>query len=204
MKTIAKFAAVTSIFALGICALPARAAEGTAVPTTSSTDYKIGVVDVEEVLSKYGKLDAEAKALKAERDRLQSEVDTKSDALTKEMEALKAAPQAERETKGEEIQKKIRDFRADFQRMDGELEDKRMKLFARTRQDVIKTIQQIGSEENFHLILQGDSNGRSTVIYFATPINITSRVIEKLNSGAPAASASGATAPAAASNKRER
>lgn len=201
MKTATKFAAVASIFALGLCALPARAAEGTAVPTASSTDYKIGVVDVEEVLNKYGKLDTESKALKAERDRLQTEVDTKSDALTKEMEALKNAPQAERETKGEEIQKKIRDFRADFQRMDGELEDKRIKLFARTRQDVIKTIQQIGNDEKFHLILQGDSNGRSTVIYFATPIDITSRVIEKLNGAAPAPAA---PAPAAASGKRER
>ncbi|MCC6152793.1 MAG: OmpH family outer membrane protein [Candidatus Hydrogenedentes bacterium] len=203
MKKVTKFAAVASILALGLCALPAYAAEGTAVPTASTTDYKIGVVDVEEVLNQYGKLKTEAEALKTERDRLQKEVDTKSDALTKEMEALKNAPQAERETKGEEIQKKIRDFRADFQRMDGELEDKRIKLFARTRQDVVKTIQQIGSEEKFHLILQGDSNGRSTVIYFATPINITSRVIEKLNGAAPAAAASGAAAPAG-SGKRER
>lgn len=203
MKTIAKFAAVASILALGFCAQPAHAAEGTAVPTASSTDYKIGVVDVEEVLGQYGKLKSEAEALKTERDRLQKEVDTKSDALTKEMEALKNAPQAERETKGEEIQKKIRDFRADFQRMDGELEDKRIKLFARTRQDVVKTIQQIGSDEKFHLILQGDPDGRSTVIYFATPINITSRVIEKLNGASGAAAAPAPAAPAPA-GKRER
>lgn len=203
MKTVTKFAVVASMFALGLCALPAQAAEGTAVPTASSTDYKIGVVDVEDVLNQYGKLKAEAETLKNERDRLQKEVDTKSDALTKEMEALKTAPEAERETKGEEIQRKIRDFRADFQRMDGELEDKRIKLFARTRQDVIKTIQQIGNDEKFHLILQGDPNGRSTVIYFATPINITSRVIEKLNGAAPAAAAP-AAAPAGSGNKRER
>lgn len=203
MKTVTKFAVVASMFALSLCALPAQAAEGTAVPTASSTDYKIGVVDVEDVLNQYGKLKAEAETLKNERDRLQKEVDTKSDALTKEMEALKTAPEAERETKGEEIQRKIRDFRADFQRMDGELEDKRIKLFARTRQDVIKTIQQIGNDEKFHLILQGDPNGRSTVIYFATPINITSRVIEKLNGAAPAAAAP-AAAPAGSGNKRER
>ncbi|MCC6797995.1 MAG: OmpH family outer membrane protein [Candidatus Hydrogenedentes bacterium] len=204
MKTVTQFAAVASILALGFCALPASAAEGTAVPTASSTDYKIGVVDVEEVLAKYEKLTAEVKTLEAEKDKYQKDIDAKSDALEKEFDAVKNLPESERAVKGEEIQKKIRDFRADFTKMDGELQDKRVKLLARTRQDVIKTIQQVGSAENFHLILQGDSNGRSTVIYFATPIDITARVIEKLNSGAPAAAASGATAPAAASNKRER
>ncbi len=203
MKTVKTFAVVASILAAGFCAMPARAAEGTAaVPTASSTDYKIGVVDVEEILDKYQKLTTEVKSLETEKDKYQKEIDAQSDVLQKEFDALKNVPEAEREAKGDDIQRKIRDFKADFQRKQGELEDKRVKLFARTRQDVIKTIQQIGVEEKYHLILQGDPNGRSAVIYFATPIDITSRVIEKLNSSAPAA-APAAAAPAAA-NKRER
>ncbi len=203
MKTVTKFAVVASIFALGFCALPARAAEGTAVPTSSSTDYKIGVVDIDEILKQYGKLNTQVEALGAEKDKMQKEIDAKGEALKKEQDALASVPEAEREARLDEIKRKGRDFTADFQRMQGELEDKRIKLLARTRQDVINTIQQIGSDEKFHLILQGDPNGRSAVIYFATPINITSRVIEKLNGSAPAAAAPAAAAPAAA-NKRER
>ncbi len=99
------------------------------------------------------------------------------------MQRLEAADQ---EAQREEIKSELRNLNADFQRMQGELNDKRTKLQFQTRQEVIKAIQQIGSDENYHLILEGDEGGRSTVIFFATSINITPKVIEKLNGAAPA------------------
>lgn len=176
----------------------ALAAEGAASSAASSGDYKIGVVDMDEVLKGYNALKTQVDALAAEAKQKQSDIDSRSDALKKEMEALKSAPEADREKKSDEIKRRLRDLNADLTRMQGELDDKRAKLQARTRQDVIKTIQQIGAAENYHLILEGDTDGRSTVIYFTSTINITPKVIEKLNAGSPApAAAPSSGAPAA-------
>lgn len=170
----------------------AFAAQGDAAATPSTTEYKIGVVDMDEVLKGYTKLKTQADALQAERDKLQKDLDAKTDALTKEMEAVKNAPEADRATRSDEIRSKLRNLRADMDRMQGDLNDKAAKLRAKTREEIIKTIQQIGADEKYHLILEGDADGRSTVIYFATPISITSKVIEKLNGAAPAAPAAAA------------
>ena len=153
---------------------------------SSSTNYKIGVVDMDSVLKDYTKLKTQADALQADRDKLQKDLDAKTDTLTKKMEDVKNAPEAERERRSDEIRAELRNLRADMQRMQGELDDKAAKLKFQTRQDIIKAIQQIGADENYHLILEGDEGGRSTVIFFATSINITSKVINKLNGAAPA------------------
>jgi len=169
------------------------AAQGdTTAAAPSATEYKIGVVDMDEVLKGYTKLKTQADALQADRDKLQKDLDAKTDALTKEMEAVKDAPEADRATRNDEIRSKLRNLRADMTRMQGELDDKAAKLRAKTREEIIKTIQQIGADEKYHLILEGDADGRSTVIYFATPISITSKVIDKLNGAAPVAPAAAA------------
>jgi Skp family chaperone for outer membrane proteins len=157
--------------------------------------FKIGVVDMDQVLKDYTKLKVEADTLQAERDKLQTELDAKTDALQKKMEVVKDAPEAERERQREEIETEIRNLRADMQRMQGELDSKGQKLSARTRQDIINAIQLIGANEDYHLILEGDADGRSTVIYFTTTINITSKVVDKLNSGTGSAASGPAPAP---------
>ncbi|MDZ4861658.1 MAG: OmpH family outer membrane protein [Candidatus Hydrogenedentes bacterium] len=164
----------------------------------ATTTYKIGVVDMDKVLEGYIKLKAEADALEAERDKRQTELDTKTKALQVKMEGVKEAPEAERDRRREEIETELRNLRADMQRMQGELDSKGQKLSTRTREDIISAIQLVGAAENYHLILEGDADGRSTVIYFTNTINITSKVVAKLNGGptaaAPKASASADTA----------
>jgi Skp family chaperone for outer membrane proteins len=174
---------------------PALAAQAVpaAATTPSSTDYKIGVVDMDEVLKQYNKLKTQLAALEAETSKLQKDLNAKADALAKKIDGLKSAPEAERELHGDELRSEYRNIMADKQRMQGELDDKVARLRVRTRQDIIKAIQEIGAAENYHLILEGDADGRSTIIYFAGPMNITGKVIEKLNGGA----APVAAAPAA-------
>ncbi len=170
--------------------------------TASATAYKIGVVDMDEVLKGYKKLKAEADALQSERDRLQKDLDAKSDALKKKLEEAKNAPEADREARRDSIEKELRDFTADVQRMQGDLDSKGQKLSARTRKEVIAAIQEIGAAENYHLILEGDADGRSTVIYFTNTINITSKVIAKLDGQPAAAAAPKAPAPATGSARK--
>jgi len=188
MKTSLKLALASAVVAIAaVVAAPranvASAQEGNA----AGSSYKIGVVDMDEVLKGYSKLKAETDALDAERKKNQDQLDAKTEALTAKMEAVKNAPEAERERQREEIETELRNFRADMQRMQGELDSKAQKLSARTRDEIITAIQLVGANEDYHLILEGDSDGRSTVIYFTNTINITPKIIDKLNGGSTAA-----------------
>lgn len=192
MKTALKLAAACSILVAvalwsGSTASTALAAQG-APAASASTDYKIGVVDVDEVFRQYGKLKTELDALKSKKDQIEKDLNARYEAIQKEEEALKSLAESQREAKADEVRKKQRDYLADVQRRKGELDDEGLKLSNRARQDVVQTIQRIGADEGYHLILQSGN----TVIYSATPINITSKVIEKLNGGSTgAASAAG-------------
>ena len=188
MKTSTKLAIAGSIvLAVALWTGPmtsAVAAQG-APAAPSSSEYKIGVVNMEEVLGKYTKLKAQLDALDADKAKLQKDLDDKSDVLSKKMEAFKDASEAEQERQRDGINAELRNLKADFQRMQGDLTDKMNKIRFQTKQDVVKTIQQIGSDENYHLILEGNA----AVIYYATAVDITPKVIEKLNAASPAAAA---------------
>ncbi|NUM56828.1 MAG: OmpH family outer membrane protein [Candidatus Hydrogenedentes bacterium] len=190
MKTVLKLAAGSTVIAIvalwsGSSATSVSAAQGApAAVAPSASEYKIGVVDIDDVFRQYKKLKTELDTLKNKRDQIEKDLNARYEALQKEDEALKTAPESDREARVDAIQKKKRDYLADVQRMKGELDDEGMKLSSRARQDVVQTIQQIGLDDGYHLILQSGS----TVIYFATPINITSKVVDRLN-GAPAATA---------------
>ena len=174
-------------------------AQGAAPAASAGGDYKIGVVDMDNVVKQYTKLKSEADTLQAQRDKLQKDLDARTETLQKKMEDAKNAPEAEREKKRDEVESELRKLKADFTSMQSELDSAGQKLRARTRQEIIKAIQQIGLDEKYHLILEADTEGRSTVIYFASPIDITSKVVAKLNGQAGAAPAA---APAAAGGKK--
>ncbi|HRI87575.1 MAG TPA: OmpH family outer membrane protein, partial [Candidatus Hydrogenedentes bacterium] len=119
MNTFVKFA-VAAAFVV-VAAVITGPANGI-VSAQNEAGYKIGVVDMDEIIKGYTKLKSEADGLQAERDRLQTDLDAKTKALQAKMEAAKDAPEADRERRRDEIETELRNLRADMTRMQGELD----------------------------------------------------------------------------------
>ncbi len=155
--------------------------------------YKIGVVDLQEVLANYNKR-------KAKYDELQREVESrqgKIDILSKEIESDKtryetmrkgeSTPDALRELETQ-IQKKFAQYKADMEILQREIDQMEEKVLREVVGDVDAALENIGKSENYHIILNARKGPSGAVVYHSTTIDITGKVLATLNGGAPAAS----------------
>ncbi len=156
--------------------------------------YKIGVVDLQEVLANYNKR-------KAKYDELQREVEArqgKIDVLSKEIEADKARHETMRKSDSPnadslreletQIQKKFAQYKADMEILQREIDQMEEKVLREVVGDVDAALDNIGKTENYHLILNARKGPSGSVVYHSTTIDITGKVLATLNGGAPAAS----------------
>lgn len=146
--------------------------------------YKIGVVNTFDVFKGYTKCKAELDALEAEKNKLQASFDSRRESINAKKDRLQNGTNltaAQRDTLRDEVEREFRSYEADLRQAQGDLESKRNKFLARNMQEIRQTIQQIGSSENFHLILETEADGKPTVLYFSNAINITDNVISRLN-----------------------
>ena len=153
--------------------------------------YNIGVVDRSKLFEGYNKqkekmstLEKDAKEKEAE---LQADID-KFEAYVKQ--------QQEREQAGKLSSEEVLDVQEEFNRRENELKSKRaewqreldiktQRIMSELRIDIDKAIKAVGEKDNYHLILEADSDprARSAVVYFAAPIDITASVLSELNGG---------------------
>lgn len=174
--------AMSGIFAVGM---------GGTAAAQDAAGYKIGVVDLQEVLANYNKR-------KAKYDELQREVDArqvKIDALSKEIEADKGRYETMR--KGDaanadslreletQIQKKFAQYKADMEILQREIDQMEEKVLREVVGDVDAALENIGKSENYHLILNARKGPSGSVVYHSTTIDITGKVLAALNGGAP-------------------
>jgi Skp family chaperone for outer membrane proteins len=161
-----------------------QAAGAQAGAAAGNTGYKIGVVNTFDVFKGYAKCKAELDALEAEKDKIQAGLDRRRESINAKKERLQNGTNltaAQREALRDEVEAEFRSYEADLRQAQGDLESKRNKFLARNMQEIRQTIQQIGSAENFHLILETEAEGKPTVLYFSNTINITENVISRLN-----------------------
>ncbi len=164
--------------------LGSASVQGVAAQEVDNT-YKIGIVDLQAVMDGYNKSKEEIKKLEAEFEGVQGKLDKMRDEFTSEKEkyqekrdTLSPEEQAKRE---EELDNQLLELRTEYQRADADLERTRARLKKRLLADMVKAIDEIGAQENYHMILEADPETRTGVLYFTSRINMTQKVIDHLN-----------------------
>jgi len=170
---------------------PAREPAATkAVAEPAVGQYKIGVVNRKQAFDNYERQKQEFTALEAEVKEKQTEIDKLSELIKGEQKQYDDAKASgtmtpEQLTELEEkVKSDFRKYRADYDRLQKDIDSKHMSLIKRMKQDIDSAVAEIGNAENFHLILEGDPNSPQGTLYYASSIDITPRVIERLNSKA--------------------
>jgi Skp family chaperone for outer membrane proteins len=153
----------------------------------AAQEYKIGVVDMQTVLAKYEKRKAKYDELQKRVDSLQAGIDAKSKAI----EAAKAdydKKRKENKISSDELsalELKIRgdyvDYQAELTRNQQQIDSMEEEVLKEVLKDVQATVEKIATDENYHLILNHRSGPNSAVLYAATGIDITSKVLAQLN-----------------------
>lgn len=155
--------------------------------SSAPAPYKIGIVDVQKVMDNYNKRAVEVQ-------KLEGEVSKKKD----EIEKLRATFEAELKQFQEDRTEMTPDERADreaeldsralavdsaIRQAEASLERQRRRLKAALITDIVDAVNKIGDQENYHLILEADPEKRTGVLYHTSTIDMTSKVIDRLNSG---------------------
>jgi Skp family chaperone for outer membrane proteins len=156
-------------------------------PVASTGTYKVGVVNRRALMDKYEKGKADWAALVKEANGVQADLDARLDGLRKRKEECdKKAGGLSDEARAkmvDEINRDIRRLQADAEIRQKELDDKRSRLLRKATESAQAVIDAIGKEKGYHLILNADE-GRGVVAYFASAVDITSAVLERLNGAA--------------------
>lgn len=156
-------------------------AQGTAAPG----EYKIGIVDLQRALDGYKRNEAEVAKLQKEFESTQGELDKLKAALEAKGKAFEAEKdklsEDDRAQRASELEQEAIAYDGELRQATAELNEKKASLKQSLLKDLVAVIQQIGTEEKYHLILEADPETRTGVMYHATSMDITSKVIERLN-----------------------
>lgn len=148
-------------------------------------DYKIGVVVVKDVFDAYERQEKEYEQLQLERDKKQKDIDVLSRKIEEQKERYdqnKATmSDIEREELEDEIQANYSRYKAEFKRMQEDIDRQEKRLLETIFEDINEAIQEVGARGNYHLILEGGNGGRSGVLYHSTTLNMTQQVTDHLN-----------------------
>ena len=173
---------LVSILAPSLALAQEKAAAAQAAP--AGGQYKIAVVDRKQVFDNYERQKKEWGALEAEKKQLQDQIDALSNSITADKEKLEKGTGLTDEQKTElrdKIESDYRKYQAEFKRLQGEIDSKSRKFFATMMVDIDKAINEIGAAENYHLIFEADPKSPTTVLYYSTTIDITTKVTARLN-----------------------
>jgi outer membrane protein len=164
----------------------ASSAQETSSDSASSSQYKIGVVDRKKVFDNHKVTQDALTELEKEKDKDQEEIDKLSAAVTEKKEAYEedepTLTDDAKEAREEEVQKLYREYLDRFKELEDDINRKHAKIIKKSREQIDEAVAKICSEENFHLIVEGDPKSGTSVLYYSTTIEITSKVIERLNS----------------------
>lgn len=152
---------------------------------SASAGYKIGVVDMVTVFQKYDKREEQFQELLDKRQEAQDRVDALAAKINEKQDKYKSMELTASEDELESLMLEILSDRSELQAEQTKLqsdvsrvEDQKLRAL---NEDIRMAIAEIGQAEKYHLILESGSQGTSGVLYSATPLNLTSKVIEKLN-----------------------
>lgn len=171
------------VFLLGSLTWQTTAA---AEDTGPSSSYKIGVVNLKEIFDNYEKQKERYRELEKQRDEMQKPIDD----LSAKIEANKNRYDSEASQMSEDERRELQDlieadysrYQAEFKRLQGDLDRAEKRILEELFEDIQKAIEEVGKDQNYHIIFEGGDNKRSGVLYYSTTLNMTQRVIDYLNS----------------------
>jgi len=158
---------------------------GQAAAQDSPGGYKIGVVDVQQVMTNYNKRDTKYRQLEQEVNRLQTDIDN----ISQRIEANRARFESGRTTMSEDelfnlkqqIDRDMTEYRAELEKRQREIDRQEELVLREVIEDVDAAIATVAKQGNYHLILNAKGGPRSGVLYHDTTIEITSQVLALLN-----------------------
>ncbi len=158
---------------------------GDSANASAAVPYKIAVVNRKEVFDNYDKQKREWQDLEAEKKKLQDQIDALSDTITAEKKRLEdegdSMSEEDKTNLRDKIESDYRKYQTEFKRLQGEIDSKSRKFFGRMMEDIDAAVVEIGNAENYHLIFEADPKSPTSVLYYSSTIDITSKVIERLN-----------------------
>lgn len=186
-------------------ALVSTLSVGVSTPAAAQ-EYKIGVVDVQQVLQKYTKRQQKYTALEAEVKSKQVEIDAlsqKIDAAKKDYDAKKSSG-AEASTLialETQIRNDYATYETKLKQHQATIDGMEKQVLQEVIGDVEGAIKNFGTAGNYHLILNArEGAGGGAVVYHATALDVTAAVLQQLNGGAAPAAA----APAEGGDKKKK
>ena len=175
---------------IGIAALALTClGQSSAFAQKTADGWKIGVVDMDgvreghtwlkeqigELEKKVEELEAEIKPLRDEIDRMTEEFKAK---LSDKESGLSNLDKVRLEN---EIKERNIAFQNGWEQRQLQIDELVIEVNKEAFKDIQNVIEALAVEENYHLVLRTQNNPRSQVLYFSTAIDITSKVVERLN-----------------------
>jgi len=171
-------------FGLLVTSVSAQEAE-----ETSTTPYKVGVVDMSLLLKDNAKRKKKYEELQVEVDKRQATLDV----IQATLEAKRTRWETERANMAEdevlslknELEEESASFGSELQKQQRYIDNIEDRVLREVVRDIEAAIKRISAEENFHLVLNAKSDPRGflyfSVLYHSPTIDITSKVLEFLN-----------------------
>ncbi len=178
---------------LGLMAVHAGHAQGTSAggaPTTDTNGYKIGVVDIQQVLTKSAKREKGYEELNADKAAREDALNKRSEALKTTAEEYKSARADMTDEERFDMENQIDIESANLARDHDQAQREILNLEEKILNDVIKdikaTIEKLGKDQNYHVILSAKTDPKRgypyfSVLYHHSSIDLTSEVIRILN-----------------------
>ena len=157
---------------------------------------KVGVVDLQSVLDSSTRGKAAKDRLKDLGAKLQEEIKTKRELKDRREDELqkmrteirsqglvlseqaRSAKEEDFRTKARELKRFIDDTNRFIEDSTQEFREKEVRETQRLLGDIRKVVQEIGKQENYTLILEGNESA-AVVLYFSKPIDLTQKVIQR-------------------------
>lgn len=147
--------------------------------------YKIAVVNRKEAFDGYNKqkeefakLEKEMADMQTELDKVKARLDAKKDEYDQNKDNMTEEQQEDLKAG---YQQDLIQYESQVKESQKQLDVKSNNLMRRMKSDIDKVIQDIGREENYHIILEGDPNNPMGVLYYHAAIDITPKVVMRLN-----------------------
>lgn len=148
----------------------------------------IRVVNLTLIFREYISAKPEYQSLLEEVEEAREEVQELGQDLRARGESLQAEAEQlseeEREVREAELESKILEYRGQAELTKGELDVQERALLNESMDEIMAAVRAVADEEGYDLVMEAGSEAAASVVYYATPVDITTQVLKKLRSQA--------------------
>ncbi len=141
---------------------------------------KVGVVNMQKVLNDFKKAESMNDNLQKAKDELQEKLDAEQEKIRAKKEKaekqVSKMKDAEKKKIAEDLNKDLTVLQETFQKYSNQLREKQGKAYKDLENEILKAIESIAAAEKLELVIEKG-------IVFVGGVDITEKVIEKLNGG---------------------